>query len=313
MKKLSVFICGLLLASFVSAQNHELPNSYFNGDGLIRLETQELLEASDSLVNIYHRSDDVVWSRIVYRIVDMRFKQNYQLYTPLNAFDSHYSSLLKVIFCAATDKKEPLTLYRKDDNDFKPYFDEGHKLVGEKVQGPLKLAMSNYDGFEEEMIVMSLPIQYDKATDSINFEPAQFEQYAKNQLKYLLQEIIFFDKHYSRLYTKILAIAPLHSDKVETTEPYEALKQQVMFWIPFDKLRPYMARQYMLPHGDNDAKRVTFDEFFTKKLYSSYIIDVSNVYDRMILQLAKTHEQALIWQQKIEWEMLTLEQDLWEY
>ena len=74
-----------------------------------------------------------------------------------------------------------------------------------------------------------------------------------------------------------------------------------------------MARQYMLPHGDNDAKRVTFDEFFTKKLYSSYIVGVSNVYDKMILQLATTHEEAKKWQEKIEWEMLTVEQDLWEY
>jgi hypothetical protein len=74
-----------------------------------------------------------------------------------------------------------------------------------------------------------------------------------------------------------------------------------------------MARQYMLPHGDNDAKRVTYDEFFQKKLYSSYIVGLSNVYDRMIPQLATTHEEVKKWQEKIEWELLTVEQDLWEY
>ena len=88
MKKICIIAIALLGVVAMQAQ-HELPNSYFNEMGLIRLETQELSDASDTLVNIYHRSDDVVWSRIVYRIIDMRYKQNYQLYTPLTSENPH--------------------------------------------------------------------------------------------------------------------------------------------------------------------------------------------------------------------------------
>ena len=40
-----------------------------------------------------------------------------------------------------------------------------------------------------------------------------------------------------------------------------ALWQQMLFWVPFDSFRPYMAKQYMM-QTDNNTKRVTFDDFF---------------------------------------------------
>ena len=72
MKKICIIAIALLGVIAMQAQ-HELPNSYFNEMGLIRLETQELSDASDTLVSIYHRSDDVVWSRSGYLIIDMRY------------------------------------------------------------------------------------------------------------------------------------------------------------------------------------------------------------------------------------------------
>jgi gliding motility associated protien GldN len=210
-----------------------------------------------------------------------------------------------------------LRVYEKspEPGDVKPYFNQGPmakdavaRLLNTDRTGELSdgnIATSDY-----------VLLHYDAANDSLKFNPYPYKGFVKNQLKYMIQEIIFFDKHYSRLYTKILAIAPLHADNVtyfEGMPVMDALYGQILFWVPFDSFRPFMARQYMLPHGDNDAKRVTYDEFFQKKLYSSYIVGLSNVYDRMIPQLATTHEEVKKWQEKIEWELLTVEQDLWEY
>mgnify|MGYP003442102509 CR=1 FL=1 len=74
--------------------------SFFDDMGIVRLETQELQESSDTLVNLFHRTDDIVWSRVVYRIIDMRLKQNYQLYTPVSAEDPVYSSLFRTMLRA---------------------------------------------------------------------------------------------------------------------------------------------------------------------------------------------------------------------
>ena len=134
-------------------------------------------------------------------------------------------------------------------------------------------------------------------------------------MKYIIQEVIFFDKHYSRLYSKILAIAPMQADNANYYEGMpvmDALYQQILFWVPFDLFRPYMAQQYIMPNR-NDSKRITFDDFFTQKLYTSYLVGASNVRNRMIPEYAETREDILKEQERIEWELLSAEQDLWEY
>ena len=137
----------------------------------------------------------------------------------------------------------------------------------------------------------------------------------KNQLKYLIQEVVFFDKHTSRLHSKIIGIAPLNSDKISTKDGSDvmaALRESIMFWIPFDELRPYMAMQYVIP-SQNETRRVTFDDFFQKHLYTSYIVGEGNMYNRFIPDYAKNEEEVKKEQQRIEKELLDFEQDLWEY
>ena len=128
MKKLFFVIVALLGLSTVQAQ-HQI-KSFFDDMGLVRIETQELAESADTLVTVFHRADDIVWSRVVYRIVDMRFKQNYQLYTP-QSNDPVYNSLLKVMLMAVADS---MPVYAKDDNgDLRPFFNADTKRVGAEV------------------------------------------------------------------------------------------------------------------------------------------------------------------------------------
>jgi hypothetical protein len=101
---------------------------------------------------------------------------------------------------------------------------------------------------------------------------------------------------------------------VDTSEETvnEALCRQLMWWCPFDEFRKYMAKQYIIPQG-NDTKRVTFEEFFGKKLYTSYLIGDSNMYDRMFTNYVKTEAEVRQEQSRVATELLDFEQDLWEY
>jgi hypothetical protein len=101
-------------------------------------------------------------------------------------------------------------------------------------------------------------------------------------------------------------------DMTENTSVMDALYGQILFWVPFDSFRPYMAQQYVTPRG-SDSKRITFDDFFAQKMYSSYIVGSNNVYNRMIPQIATTYEEVQEEQLRIETELLNVEQDLWEY
>ena len=108
MKKISVIAFLLIGVLSAKAQHQILP--FFDDKGAVRIETTELDAAADTLVTVFHRADDIVWSRIVYRVIDMRYKQNYQLYFPVRYDDREYRSLFKVMVDAIVDGR----IHRKD-------------------------------------------------------------------------------------------------------------------------------------------------------------------------------------------------------
>lgn len=314
MKKLSIIACLLLGVTAVSAQ-HQV-NSFFDGLGVAKIQTVEYSGTHDTIVTVEHRMDDVIWSRIVYRVIDMRYKQNYQLYFPTKSDDPNYRNLLKVIADAIVDG---MPVYEKNGETIKP---NDFKITPPmpKLQIPMAYfiedPMVDYSMDEshfDRATSSDMLIHYDSVTDEMEVNTYAFEQLAKNQLKYLIQEIVFFDKHTSRMHSKIMAIAPLNSDKIMTKDNVmTALREAITFWIPFDALRPYLALQYIIP-SQNETKRVTFDDFFQKRLYSSYIVGEGNMYNRFIPEYSMTEGDIKKEQARIENELLTFEQDLWEY
>ena len=162
-------------------------------------------------------------------------------------------------------------------------------------------------------------------TPTLNVD--NFSYYMKNQLKFIIQEVIFFDKHSSRLYSKIIGIAPMYSAHPHKQEAsaMSSLHTSILFWVLFDDLRPYLAKQYMINNG-NEVQRLTMDEFFTQRLYSSYLLGDNNMFGRMLLDYEKMLAkdggevdekkfEAYVKkeQKRIETELLNFEQDLWEY
>ena len=319
MKKL-FFIVLLFAGVFTANAQHQI-NSFFNQNGTIRLETQELDEASDTLASVFHRTEDVVWSRLIYRVIDMRYKQNYQLYFPVTSADPQYRNLFKVMLDAIVDGM-PVYEKSQEQGDIKPLLET--PLAKDQIPGLLN---TDREGISDGDIATSdyMLIHYDSVTDKMSFNDYMYQQYVRNQLKFMILEVVFFDKHYSRLFSKIIAIAPMSSEDIEgeDTPITDALYQSIRFWVVYDDFRPYMARQYMIPQN-NDSKRVTFEQFFAQKLYTSYIIGDSNMYDRMLAEAAtrgrdEQEDKAIIEkelkkeQQRIENELMTFELDLWEY
>ena len=312
-KKLSIITCLLLSLATVQAQHQVI--SFFDELGTARIQTEEFSQAHDTIVLVDHRIDDVIWSRYIYRIIDMRYKQNYQLYFPTRPDDPEYRNLLKVIADAIVDgmpiyeagktikpdfKKDPVE--KKDVPNF--IFND---IAGEDYSDN---PMHYLTCCSDEML-----IHYDSVNDQLETYPSAFGDIVRNQIKYLTQEVVFFDKHTSRLHTKIIAIAPLYAEKIETrdsTKVMTSLLESIMFWIPFDGLRPYLAMQYAIP-SRNETKRVTYDEFFQKRLFTSYIVGEGNMYNRWIPDYAGGEAEVRKEQERIATELLNFEQDLWEY
>ncbi len=320
MKKLSIIACALLFVLTAQAQHKVI--SFFDEMGTARIRTEEFSQAHDTIVMVDHRIDDIIWSRYVYRIIDMRYKQNYQLYFPTKADDPDYRNLFQVITDAVVDG---LAIYEKNVETIKPEFrdaDKNPKQPIERKSIPFLFMIDDPTEDHSDDLTYNdisssdaMLVHYDSVNDILSSHYYKFEPTVRNQLKYLIQEVTFFDKHTSRMHTKIMAIAPLHSDKIslrDSSNVIMSLNQSIMFWVPFDALRPYLAMQYMIPNR-NETKHVTFDEFFQKRLFSSYIVGEGNMYNRWIPDYTGDPEKIKQEQERIATELLNFEQDLWEY
>ena len=296
---ISLVVMLTAIPSLLKAQLNQVP--FFDNKGNVRIQTTELDALADTIAKVYHRADDVVWSRVVYRVVDMRDKQNYQLYFPMRASDE-FRSLFHVMLDAVSSG---IPVYRRNPREIRPLFSDSARVEGEELS-----KVFAYDNNMDNNL-----IQIDPVTQQAKIGNDQYYNYVKNQLKFLTQEIVFFDKHTSRMYTKIMAIAPLYALQPDNTQPKNAFKyfqESVLCWFEFDDLRPYLAKQYVIPNG-NETQRLTFDEFFSEKLYSSYLLGDSNMFNRMLLEYEINPVRIKKEQDRLETEILNFEQDLWEY
>lgn len=295
----SLVIILTTVPSLIKAQLNQVP--FFDSKGNIRLQTTEMDALADTIAKVYHRADDIVWSRVIYRVIDMREKQNYQLYFPMRASDE-YRSLFHVMLDAICSG---IPVYKRNPRDIKPAFSDSVRLEGDELS-----KVFAYDNTTDYNL-----IQADPVTKDLKIVNDQYFNYVKNQFKFLIQEIVFFDKHTSRMYSKILAIAPLYAlqpDNIQSQKSIKYFQASILCWFAFDELRPYLAKQYVIPNG-NETQRLTYDEYFAQKLYSNYLLGDSNMFNRMLLDYVVDPVKIKKEQDRIETELLNFEQDLWEY
>ena len=306
---LKIILLSLLFVAPGMLHAQKTPKPFFDPSGKIRIQTDELDALADTIATVYHRADDVVWSRVIYRIIDLRDKQNYRLYFPVRPDNPYYRNLFKVILDGICEGS--LTPYERG-RELTPKYD--------KVLDASDLHANTTLPKERDTDPNAYLIEVDQfGSPYINLDV--FAEYSKDLLKYVIQEVIFFDKHTSRMYSKVMGLAPMYSaspEKANVTNGAQSLQFSILFWVLFDELRPYMARQYVIPN-ENESQRLTFDEFFAQKLYAHYLLGDNNVYTKMLLDYEKIVDEEVYEafirreQQRIETEMLNFEQDLWEY
>jgi len=319
--KTKLIIISIFFSTLCFAQSKSLP--FFAKNGNIALHTTQIDALADTLAVINHRWDDVTWWRIVYRVIDLRDKQNNQLYFPINS-NEKYKSLFKTIIDATVNETAPVSVYQKMDFGFQPLYDKPY-LRDSVPSCFVNCTWDSTSTSSVKPIFKGRLLKKDFITNRLEVDTFQWEDYAKKQMKYVVQEIVFFDRHYSRMYTKIIGIAPVfiyNQNNVEKMSRNALNKEgeavwnffinSIQCWYLYDELRPYLAKQFIIPNG-NDAQAMTFDEFFAQKLYSSYLLGDSNMFDRMLLQSYNDPTRIVKEQKRIETELLNTELDLWEY
>jgi gliding motility associated protien GldN len=129
--------------------------------------------------------------------------------------------------------------------------------------------------------------------------------------KYMLLEDWIFDHRHSVFKPRIMAIAPMYILEFGGVE----VGEQPMFWLKMEELRPLL-KNLELFNTANDAARLSYDHFFEYRLFDSYIVKESNMYDLYIKDMEQFKDDnlaALLESEKIKNDLFIFEHDLWEY
>ena len=224
------------------------------------------------------RDEDVFYAKRVWREVDLRDTINSVLKAPK-------SRLIDVILTAV--KSGELTAYAPIDS-----------LLNE--DDSFNNPMSPDSAFSSALGMVEISDNKTGTVRSVtnDFDPASF-------LKYRIKEDWIFDIKRSIFEPRIVGVAPLKLNP--TTNQW-----QPVFWIYYPEARQILSKKRLI-NPRNDASTLTFDDFFIRRLFSSYIVKESNPGDDRLKDIIVDPRERLYESERIKNTLLDYEQGLWEY
>ncbi len=250
------------------------------------------------------RQADVMWSRKIWREIDLRQKINHPFYYPENDGVAHTiedrKSLIDVIYSAILEGS--ITAYGNaamDDEFREEMSQEDIKKIG---------------GAKEELIEV---IDWDAVAEGADPEDAKTTRVNKTAFdrnsvkKWRLKEEWFFDKQRSVMDVRIIGMAPLQEDRDEVNGQLLGTFSP-LFWVHFPEAREILINAEVFNLVKNNAERRTYDDIFWKRMFGSTIVKESSVMDRKINEYMVGLD-ALLEAERIKTEIFNIEHDLWEY
>ena len=257
---------------------------------------RNLVKDRTPLPYTYLREDDAVYREKIWREIDTREKINLPFRysaTEDNGNQRFISILLKSIQ-DGPDNGGVTAFSNIDDRFTTPMtIPEVAKVIsGEPVSVPLYDSVGNVTGYKQTMPEINLDSFY----------------------KFRIKEEVVFDKETSRLYWRILGIAPIKN--IITSQGIN-LGESPLFWIYYPDMRPIFAK-YEVYNGKNFGARMSWEELFESRMFYGRIIKstLDNPFDLDLSQqqgLKGNRILQLLEGEDIQNKIFNYEQSLWSY
>ncbi|MEO6733268.1 MAG: gliding motility protein GldN [Ferruginibacter sp.] len=255
------------------------------------VETKDIRDRTP-LAYEHIRVDDAVYRHKLWREIDTREKMNLPFRYAASENNGN-QRFISIIMKAIQDSA--VTVFDAIDDRFTTPLTIGQ--VAEKISGGIEIvdifdSLGNKSGTREVVREVNLDSFY----------------------KFRIKEEVIFDKESSRLFWRILGIAPL---KRVITSTGVDLGETELFWLYYPDMRPIFAK-YEVYNGKNFGARMSWEELFEQRMFSARIIKstIDNPFDLPIKDQKGLQENGifqLLEGERIKEKVFNYEQDLWSY
>lgn len=233
------------------------------------------------------READIMWKKRIWREIDTRERQNMAFRYPGDD-QTGGGYFIEILLDAV--KKGKIKAYSNMDDRFTTALSK--EQINEILIGKPDTTMVE-DPITGEMVMK---------ISSREFNPDIVT-------KYRVKEDWIFDRNLGRMQARIIGVAPI-LDIYNEDGSFRA--SQAVFWFYYPEMRDMLA-QYEVFNPDNDVARMTWDDYFEGRFFSSKIIKTSNPFDATFRERGMSNLEALYEGQKSTEMLFNKEHDMWVY
>lgn len=238
------------------------------------------------------RADDAIYRQRIWREIDTREKINHPFNYAADE-DNGNQRFISILMQAIQDSA--VTVFSSNDDRFTTPLTKAEvakQISGEPIDVPIYDEFGNQTGFK------TLPRE-------VNLD---------SFYRFRVKEEVIFDKESSRLFWRILGIAPVKSI---TTTTGDAVGDAELFWVYYPDLRPILAK-YEVYNGKNYGGRMSWEELFESRMFYGRIIKSSmdnprDKYIRDFKGLSENKMLQLFEGENIKDKIFNYEQNMWQY
>ena len=238
------------------------------------------------------RADDAVYRHKIWREIDTREKINLPFKYSADE-DNGNQRFISILLQAIQDSA--VTVFNSIDDRFTTPMTKSEvaKVIGgEEVEVPIYDSLGVNTGSK-------------KMRNEINLDSIY---------KFRIKEEVIFDKESSRLFFRILGIAPVKN--IVTTMGVN-LGETELFWVYYPDMRETFSK-YQVYNSKNFGARMSWEELFEGRMFYGRIIKstIDNPYDQFIKNYKGLSENGilqLLESENIKEKIFNYEQDLWSY
>ena len=242
------------------------------------------------------RQEDAAYDERIWREIDTREKINLSFRYAADA-DNGNQRFISILFKAIQDGPDNggVTAFSNVDDRFTTPMTKSEvakAISGGSASVPIYDSLGNVIGNKETIAEVNLDSFY----------------------KFRIKEEVIFDKQSSRLFWRILGIAPVK--RVITASGVD-LGYTELFWVYYPDMRPIFAKYYVY-NGKNYGARTTWEDLFESRMFHGRIIKstLDNPFDQYLNNqtgLKGNSILQLLQGDKIQNEIFDYEQNLWSY